>query len=462
MPSDLTEANECLGLIEQELHNFKTQSNGKAKLPPVIDFLSSKAQFTVSAEGFSEIASGAVNMKGMHADAIKNTLKHEMTHSNDLKNLMEFPNGVKKLQNGQLNISECKYYDDLKNIGLSDERIEYAYTNPMEFIAVASEGDLSKCSKELKVALIDFGMPEWMLKNMDEPQIINQTQQFGKLGTLEKPNYMAFYSLGNLDELDDALSFIEKLPDNDSMKKILKTQVDKKLQKLNVQKSNNTIYKTFSSREEMISQMQAMGFRPIRQIEEFCYFTDDLGRKISVNTRQVPFKASLPKADWGKDSLFDKMDLTLNNKVKFEDSKTGFTSSKNISSDVSHLDASDIVIEGNFNGYKTVNNLGIDGDLRNILVSAGYPNKSMFSAYNSDKNITIIGLNGVTDHMHRSGLFNILLHGNVSDVHAQGLMAHLESQGLLPRDLGAFDSSKKDLLVAKVKEETAKYFNSLK
>lgn len=463
LPSDLTEANECLGLIEQELHNFKTQSNGKAKLPPVIDFLSSKAQFTVSAEGFSEIASGAVNMKGMHADAIKNTLKHEMTHSNDLKNLMEFPNGVKKLQNGQLNISECKYYDDLKNIGLSDERIEYAYTNPMEFIAVASEGDLSKCSKELKAALIDFGMPEWMLKNTDEAKIITQQQQFGKLGTLEKPNYTAFYSLESLDELNDALSFIEKLPDSDSMKKILKTQVDKKLQKLDVPKSNNTIYKTFSSREEMISQMKAMGFRETGQIEEFCYFTDNLGRKISVNTRQVPFRASAPKADWGKDNLFDdKTDLTLSHKVSFEDIETGFASSKNVPTDVGHLTTSDIAIEGNFHGY-IGNTLGVDGDLRSTLVSAGYNRgKSMFSAYHKDKNITIIGLNGVLDHMHRPGVFNILLHGNVSDIHAQGLIAHLENQGLLPRDLGALDSNKKDLLIAKVKEETAKYFNSLK
>ena len=55
----------------------------------------------------------------------------------------------------------CKFYDVFVAIGIPKNHIAYAYNNPMEFIAVASEGDLSKCSPEFKQALIDFGMPEW-------------------------------------------------------------------------------------------------------------------------------------------------------------------------------------------------------------------------------------------------------------------------------------------------------------
>ena len=38
----------------------------------------------------------------------------------------------------------------------------YAYQNTEEFIAVASEGDMSQYSPEFKQLLVDFGMPSWV------------------------------------------------------------------------------------------------------------------------------------------------------------------------------------------------------------------------------------------------------------------------------------------------------------
>lgn len=56
-----------------------------------------------------------------------------------------------------------KYLNEFLKAGISPRHIGYAYNNTAEFIAVASEGDMSRYSPEFKKMLIDFGMPEWEL-----------------------------------------------------------------------------------------------------------------------------------------------------------------------------------------------------------------------------------------------------------------------------------------------------------
>lgn len=103
-------------------------------------------------------------------------MRHELTHTNDLKrgtkipkdyNLNEImPKFDETLPNGNIiksgDAKKGKYYQEFVNGGISDYKISYAYNNTKEFIAVASEGDMSKYSSEFKQVLIDFGMPEWI------------------------------------------------------------------------------------------------------------------------------------------------------------------------------------------------------------------------------------------------------------------------------------------------------------
>jgi hypothetical protein len=64
----------------------------------------------------------------------------------------------------------CKYREELLRAGIGPAHLHYAYTNRAEFIAVATEGDMSKYSPEFKDILIKLGMPEFAfnLKVIDE------------------------------------------------------------------------------------------------------------------------------------------------------------------------------------------------------------------------------------------------------------------------------------------------------
>lgn len=160
--------------IEKELEVWTKISRGKAKMPPVIDLTSVKEEYINSATcygdgvaaGFSEMcASGAISINGDGVLA-PTTIRHEMTHSNDLKRIEDFPSDFidattkQKAAKGDI---KAKYWDEFKNAGIPEEHIPYAYNNPLEFIAVASEGDMSKYSDEFKKVLIRFGMPKWEL-----------------------------------------------------------------------------------------------------------------------------------------------------------------------------------------------------------------------------------------------------------------------------------------------------------
>ena len=181
-----SEAKATLKYVDNELNEWMQASNGQAKLPPVMDFSGAKVDwYDVTraygqgvAAAFSESArSGANSFAEMTERNTRYAMRHEMTHTNDLKrgiwidekyNLDEIFPMKKIIKNGEevkvpdTGLFNQKYVQEFRNAGISDEHISYAFNNTKEFIAVASEGNMSKYSPEFKQMLIDFGMPEWM------------------------------------------------------------------------------------------------------------------------------------------------------------------------------------------------------------------------------------------------------------------------------------------------------------
>ena len=185
MSSDISNAYKTISYVYKELTNWIKVSEGKAKFPPIIDFSTAKSNWydTTSAygkgasAGYSHPAyNGAIAFKDFKLKTVSNAMRHELTHTNDLKrgtkipkdyNLNEImPKFDETLPNGNIiksgDAKKGKYYQEFVNGGISDYKISYAYNNTKEFIAVASEGDMSKYSSEFKQVLIDFGMPEWI------------------------------------------------------------------------------------------------------------------------------------------------------------------------------------------------------------------------------------------------------------------------------------------------------------
>lgn len=186
LPSNfnIKDFNESMDFIEQELTQWQKWGKGKEKFPPVINF-SAVSELNLYNRAFHHPGeNGLIRLPQMNKKQLQHALRHELTHRNDLKhgdniplkyNLDEiFPKKVKTDANGktildpkgekvmELDYSKCKYVKDFRRIGITSEStIRYAHTNTKEFVAVAGEGDLSKCTPEFRQILIDFGMPEW-------------------------------------------------------------------------------------------------------------------------------------------------------------------------------------------------------------------------------------------------------------------------------------------------------------
>ena len=161
-PTTEEEYKQILSTIEEDLSKWQKASNGQAKMPPVIDFSSVKAEWFErgAAGGYSEadfngsLAFSPISKKNQ-SEEFREILRHEMAHTNDLKFNDETIKFDEVLQS-------CNYAEELKNAGLSDFYINYAGTDKREFIAVAAQGDMSKYSAEFKETLINLGMPEWL------------------------------------------------------------------------------------------------------------------------------------------------------------------------------------------------------------------------------------------------------------------------------------------------------------
>ena len=184
LDSNITaDTDKCLQYIEKELAEWKKASNGSAKMPPVLDFTGAKKDYYDNTSayghgktaGFSESASsGAISMYGCTLEQLEWSFRHEMTHSNDLKRLHNFPEGFLSKAGDTTIAQDSKFFEELVEIGVDPSHAPYAYNNPEEFIAVASEGDLSKCSPELRQTLLDFGMPEWQFNMKSKADLVQE------------------------------------------------------------------------------------------------------------------------------------------------------------------------------------------------------------------------------------------------------------------------------------------------
>ena len=187
--SDIKEASGILNYIDSELSSWQRASNGEAKMPPLFDFNNFNREWYDKTSAHGQSVAGAYS-EGTYGgslafgqtteDAVRASLRHEMTHTNDLKTgagiSQELINDImpkkKAIRHGKEimvpDMENAKYVDEFRNAGISEEHIPYAYNNTKEFIAVAAEGDMSKYSPEFKNLLVDMGMPDWMFR-LDNP-----------------------------------------------------------------------------------------------------------------------------------------------------------------------------------------------------------------------------------------------------------------------------------------------------
>ena len=92
------------------------------------------------------------------ANDVRYSLRHEFVHGNDTKPELgdNFPESF-KIEN------LCEYIKEMLKAGLTPDEITYAFQNRKEFIAIASQGDVSKYDK-IKSLLVDCGMPKEVLE----------------------------------------------------------------------------------------------------------------------------------------------------------------------------------------------------------------------------------------------------------------------------------------------------------
>lgn len=168
---------EALDFVREELQAFRDASGGTAKLIDVFDFTMSSYADYVNPEGAHGMGAAGgyqkshrIGTQSMRFSSVAHALRHELMHANDLKLGVDIDPKYNwdeiavKNSDGKFDLSKCKYVDDFRRIGIPEWHIAYAYNNTKEFIAVAAEGDLTKCTPEFKQVLIDFGMPEWMFR----------------------------------------------------------------------------------------------------------------------------------------------------------------------------------------------------------------------------------------------------------------------------------------------------------
>lgn len=156
--------------IETELAEWDRAGGDQVKYPPVLEMLKAKDSYYNrccgifgSVAGFSEVVSGAISINGNGYMNLALTLRHEMTHTNDLTR-----QGFEEADFDDIK-SKKKYILEFLKVGIDPDSVAYAYTNPAEFIAVASQGDMSKYSPEFKEVLVSLGMPRWMFDMQPNP-----------------------------------------------------------------------------------------------------------------------------------------------------------------------------------------------------------------------------------------------------------------------------------------------------
>ena len=178
LSSHITEdISNSIDFIDEEFAKWKKAGGNEAILPKIINFsLTAPLQYM---QNWKNTKFSAIPVAyAIHSDKsltfinssmkiVSSNLRHEMTHLNDLE-LHKKGNSYSYEGSESKKIKKAfqrkKYVKEFISAGVNKFRAEkYAYLSPTEYIAVASEGDMSKYSPELKEILVLFGMPEWEL-----------------------------------------------------------------------------------------------------------------------------------------------------------------------------------------------------------------------------------------------------------------------------------------------------------
>ena len=175
LSADVNRISSTLDYINDEFEIWNKAGGKKVAYPSVINFSTADFMwYNDENPQKSDAAAAYVNELGYMAFCapvywvVGASVRHEMTHLNDYKKgeniRLTVPKGKSAIKYHFDVFKSRLFRDELMNAGLTEAAADYAYTNPEEFIAEASKGDMNKYSPELKQLLIDFGMPEWEFK----------------------------------------------------------------------------------------------------------------------------------------------------------------------------------------------------------------------------------------------------------------------------------------------------------
>lgn len=162
----------ALIVIKDELEAWTRVSDGKARLPKILDLNSCDIAYE-TATAYSDIR-GNIHHNGARIFS-PTVIRHEIMHLNEnlifaslatndkQAKLIRSIIKVKKIKIGNiLDWDNCKYREEFLKAGISPNHIKYAYTNAKELLSVAAEGDFSQYSPEFKEVLMQIGMPKYV------------------------------------------------------------------------------------------------------------------------------------------------------------------------------------------------------------------------------------------------------------------------------------------------------------
>ena len=175
LSADVNRISSALDYINDEFEIWDKAGGKKVIYPSVINFSTVDFMwYNNQNPQKSNAAAAYVNELGYMAFCapvywtVCASVRHEMTHLNDRKKgeniRVTVPKGKSAIKYHFDIFQNQLFRDELMKAGLTEAAADYAYTNPEEFIAEASKGNMNKYSPELKQLLIDFGMPEWEFK----------------------------------------------------------------------------------------------------------------------------------------------------------------------------------------------------------------------------------------------------------------------------------------------------------
>lgn len=160
--------------IYTELTEWERASKGKFNKPPIIDLSRYNPSYITSNNGgYMRILNREVHIKTDERRPMKWALRHEMTHVNrkgkQTAEIAVNTSGVneKELQKSDnsaasLILDKSEHSKELFKAGLPNQKIDYAYKNEDEFVAVAAEGDYARYSSPFKEFLVKLGLPEYV------------------------------------------------------------------------------------------------------------------------------------------------------------------------------------------------------------------------------------------------------------------------------------------------------------